>query len=107
MTLYIAVARGVDHERTVWHKQPLVQFNYGEFRQAGCSIGELVKELADADAALAKQAARDIGEKGWTVLESTKIVEADLNQIFEPIEEDLGASMIADWTCSGAALSRS
>jgi hypothetical protein len=91
MKLYIVVARNRENNYTLLHK-PAVALNDGALQQRGCCTYEILDYLKSAGVSDEEidRARTEIEEKGQTALESTRIVDADLGRVLEPVEGDLG-----------------
>jgi hypothetical protein len=85
MKLCIAVSRNPANNYTMLHK-PLVSLNDGEPRQMKCRTYELLDYLKSAGFSSDGEinwAQKEIEEKGQTVLEPTKIIDAGLKRLLE------------------------
>jgi hypothetical protein len=90
MKLTIVALRNAENRNTLEHK-PIVQLNDGMPQSRGCMTRELLDYMISAGVSEEEinRGRREIEENGQTVLESTKITEAELERVLEP-EEDLG-----------------
>lgn len=94
MKLAVVVSRNRENRNTLLHK-PIVQLNDGMPQSMGCLTVELLGHLNSAGVSNEEinRLRREIEEKGWSILESTKIVCADLKRVLES-EEDLGKALL-------------
>jgi hypothetical protein len=82
MRINIQVLLNATHTNTLWHT-PMVSLDDGMPQSATCSTFELLDYLKSVGVSEEEinEAARGIEEKGRTVLESSKVSEADLKRV--------------------------
>lgn len=100
MKIRIQVLLNATYTNTLQHP-PIVSLGDGMPQSARCSTCELLDYLKSTGVSNNEinKAAREIEQKGQTVLESTTIIEADLKRILEP-PADLG-KVLTDQTRQG------
>lgn len=95
MKLTIVVTRNRENRNTLLHP-PIVQLNDGMPQSRGCSTHDLLNYLNSGVSKEEIYRARgEIEVKGWSILESNKIIDADLERVLEP-KEDLGRVLLCE-----------